>query len=293
MNLQNQHENIEDRSSLGIFLGHIDISKDFLLNNQYRLKSSNEQKEIYQYLIEKNSSSILLLYYLSNISEYLLRQISFHLIEFTFKNKLSKHIIKHILKNIPIESIIQYWHKQSLYKIKDFPWEFFNINSIEQYHSYLFSTYFLSSLTYRQQLDSIFHDTKSSIIEYFPQLQAYLLPLLANKINDYKQAEENRQLIEKILTKNEYNRLMKQKLTMIILHLLLTYSNNEENEFYDKWSPEPILPAYTWPILSNTFDYIKQIMNGKTFSELLIKSAVSNIIFKKENFNLNIQIYLM
>ncbi|CAF4759344.1 unnamed protein product [Rotaria sp. Silwood2] len=55
INSQNQHENIEDRSSLGIFLGHIDISKDFLLNNQYRLKSSNEQKEIYQYLIERNS----------------------------------------------------------------------------------------------------------------------------------------------------------------------------------------------------------------------------------------------
>ncbi|CAF4008382.1 unnamed protein product, partial [Rotaria sp. Silwood1] len=102
----------------------------------------------------------------------------------------------------------------------------------------------------------------------------YILPLLANKIDDYKQAEEHLQLIEKIITKNEYNRLMKQKLTMIILHLLLTYLNNEENEFYDKWLPEPILPAYTWSILRNTFDYIKQIMNTKTFSELLIKSAV-------------------
>ncbi|CAF1568400.1 unnamed protein product, partial [Rotaria sordida] len=138
-----------------------------------RLKSSDEQKKIYQYLIEKNSSSILLFYYLSNISEYLLRQISFHLIEFGLKNKISKYIIKHILQNIPIESIIQYWHKQSLYKIKDFPWEFFNINSIEQYNSYLFSIYFLSSLTDRQQLDSIFHDIKSSLIDYFPQLQAY------------------------------------------------------------------------------------------------------------------------
>ncbi|CAF1289857.1 unnamed protein product [Rotaria sordida] len=271
INSQNQYENINDQSSLGIYFGYIEISKDFLLNNQYRLKSSDEQKKIYQYLIEKNSSSILLFYYLSNISEYLLRQISFHLIEFGLKNKISKHIIKHILQNIPIESIIQYWHKQSLYKIKDFPWEFFNINSIEQYNSYLFSIYFLSSLTDRQQLDSIFHDIKSSLIDYFPQLQAYLLPLLANKINDYKQAEENRQLIEKIITKNEYNRLMKQKLTIIILHLLLTYWNNEENEFYDQWLPEPILPAYTWSILKKTFDYIKQIMNGKTFSELLIK----------------------
>jgi hypothetical protein len=70
---------------------------------------------------------------------------------------------------------------------------------------------------------------------------------------------------------------MKQKLTMIILRLLLTYSNNKENEFYDQWAPQPIIPAYTWAILRNTFEYIKQIMNAKIFIELLIKSAVRKI----------------
>ncbi len=68
---------------------------------------------------------------------------------------------------------------------------------------------------------------------------------------------------------------MKQNLTMIILHILLTYSNDQQNEFYDQWLPEPILPANNWTIIRHTFEYIKQIMNGKTFIEILIKLTVS------------------
>ena len=120
-------------------------------------------------------------------------------------------------------------------------------------------------------MNSIFRDIKSALIEYFPEVQAFVLPLLANQ-----QAEDQQQLIEKFLPKTEYNRLMKQKLTKIILQLLLTYSNkNQLNEFYDQWAPQPILPIYDWITLKNTFDYIKQIMNAKNFVELLIKSAVS------------------
>jgi len=62
---------------------------------------------------------------------------------------------------------------------------------------------------------------------------------------------------------------MKQKLTMIIFNLLLIYSNNEQNEFFDQWSPEPILSAYNWSTLTNTFDCIKQIMNAKIFDKLV------------------------
>ncbi|CAF1500441.1 unnamed protein product, partial [Rotaria magnacalcarata] len=276
INSQNQCEHMDDdddddRSSLGIFLGYKEISNEFVFNNQYCLKSSHEQTKIYQCLIEKNCSSILFFYYLSNISEHLSHQIAFHIIEIGLKNSISKTIVKYLLRNVPIESIIQYWRQQTSYKIKDFPWDVLNTNSIAQYHSFLFSTYFLSSASDRQQLDSLFHDMKSSLIDYFPQLQAYLLPSLVNKMKDNRQAEYNRQLIEKIITKTEYNRLMKQKLTMIIVNLLLTYSNNEENEFYDKWLPEPILPVSNWSTLKDTFDYIKQVVNAKTFSELLIK----------------------
>jgi hypothetical protein len=54
----------------------------------------------------------------------------------------------------------------------------------------------------------------------------------------------------------------------------LTYWNNQENEFHDPWKPEPIQPAYSWAVLLNTFDYLKQMHNTKTFADLLIKSAV-------------------
>ena len=267
MNIEN--ENIDEQTSLGIFLDTIRF------NDQYRLKTSNEQEKIYQYLIEQNSSSILFLCYLSTISEYLSRKVTFHLIEFGLKNRLSEYTIKHILPtNVPIQSIIQYWHRQSSYKLKDFPWNYFHIDSIEQYYSFLFSTYFLASFNDRQQLDSMFHDMKSSLIEYFPSIQAHLLPLLANRNKSNSYIEEIQSLIEKIITKIEYNRLMKHKLTTIIFNLLLTYWNNEENEYYDSWLPEPILPAYNWSILRNTFNYIKQIMNAKTLTELFIKSTV-------------------
>jgi hypothetical protein len=240
---------------------------------KFRLKSSNEQKKILEYFLEKNSSDILLLYYLSNISEYLSCQINFHFIKLGLDKKLSENLLRHILpNNISIQSILQSYHQQSSNQIKDFPWQFFNINSREKYHSFIFSTYFLSSISDRQQLYAVFPDMKSSVMEYFPQLQAILLPILAKKL---KQAEENRQFIEKIITKTEYNRLMKQNLTMIILHILLTYSNDQQNEFYDQWLPEPILPANNWTIIRHTFEYIKQIMNGKTFIEILIKLTVS------------------
>jgi len=240
---------------------------------KFRLKSSNEQKKILEYFLEKNSSDILLLYYLSNISEYLSCQINFHFIKLGLDKKLSENLLRHILpNNISIQSILQSYHQQSSNQTKDFPWQFFNINSREKYHSFIFSTYFLSSISDRQQLYAVFPDMKSSVMEYFPQLQAILLPILAKKL---KQAEENRQFIEKIITKTEYNRLMKQNLTMIILHILLTYSNDQQNEFYDQWLPEPILPANNWTIIRHTFEYIKQIMNGKTFIEILIKLTVS------------------
>jgi len=276
--------------SLNLFYENNQINFDGLLNenerlpfenlsNQVRLKSSEEQKKIFEFFIKKNSLSSFFLYYLSNLSEYLSYQTTFYLIKFGLEKKLSKNLIQHILlPNVSIELIIQYYHQQLSYQIKDFPWQFFkNINSIEQYNSFIFSTYFLSSTSDRQQLYSIFSDIKTSIIEYFPQLQAYLLSLLANKLNDYKQTEENRQLIEKMITKNEYNRLIKQNLTMIIFHILLTYSNDQQNQFYDQWMPEPILPAYNWTIIRNTFDYIKQILNGKTFVDILMKLTVRNI----------------
>ncbi|CAF0715627.1 unnamed protein product [Adineta steineri] len=248
----------------------------FYENN--RLKSSNEQEKIYQNLIEKNS---IMFSYFTTISEYLSCQIAFYLIKFGMNKQLSKNLIKHILpKNVSIQAIIQYYHQHLPYEIKDFPWDFLNINSSkEEFYSFIFSTYFLSTPSDRQELKGIFSDIKSSLIEYFPQVQAYLLPLLTKKTKENNHAEEYRQLIEKILTKTEYNRLMKQKLTMIIFKLLLTYWNNQENEFYDPWSPQLILPAYPWSILRNTFDYIKQIMNAKTFVELLIKTAdVSEIL---------------
>lgn len=291
---QNQYETTDehdDRFSLGIFLGYKKISPSFKISNQTYLKSSEQQNKIYKTLIEKNTLSILMLYHLSNTSECLSRQVAFYLIEFGKKNTISKNIIKYLLRNVPIESIIQYWHQQTSYKIKDFPWNFLNINSIEEYNSFLFSIYFLSTTNNRQQLNSLFPDIKSSVIEYFPQIQTNILPLLANKMKDYKQAEDNRQLVEKIISKTEYNRLMKQKLTMIILHLLLTYSNDQENEYYDKWLPEPILPAYNWSSIKITFDYIKQIMNVKSFSELLIKSTVSKIYLFKLNSRLKTKFF--
>jgi hypothetical protein len=230
------------------------------------LKSSNEQKKILDYfLTKKNSLSILFLSYLLNISEFISYEIIFYLIKISLENKLLRNLIKYIIpKDRSIYLILQYYHQRlSSYEIKDFPWEFFN--SIELYNSFIFSTYFISD---RQQLYSIFSDIKSSIIEYFPQLQAYILLLL---VKNYKQGEEILQVLEKMITKNEYNRLIKQNLTMIIFHILLTYLNDQENEFYDKWSPEPILPAYNWQIIQNTFDYIKQLVHGKTFGDILIK----------------------
>jgi hypothetical protein len=230
-----------------------------------------------EYFISKKSLSILFLNYLSTISEYLSCQISFYLIKLGLEKKFSPN-----LPNVDIPLMIQYYHQQLSDPIKDFPWEFFPNNSIEKYHGFIFSTYFLSSIADRQELYAIFSDMKSAVMEYFPQLQAFLLPILANKLEHYKQAEENRQLIEKMITKTEYNRLMKQNLTMIILHILLTYSNDQQNEFYDQWLPEPILPVYNWVMIRNTFDYVKQIMNGKIFVEILIKLTVRNWSFTNE-----------
>jgi hypothetical protein len=264
-------------SSYFVRLEAIQLCLNLFYENK-NLKSSDEQNKICQNLIENNSLSILLFCYLANTSEYISRQIAFHLIQLGIEKKLSGNIIKHILpKNVPIQAIIQYYHQQLSYEIKDFPWEFFNMNSMEQYNSFIFSTYFLSMGKDRQQVNAMFSDIKSSLIEYFPEIQAYLLPLLANRTKENIRAEEHRQMIEKLITKTEYNRLMKQKLTMIILRLLLTYWNNKENQFYDQWAPQPIIPAYTWSILKNTFEYIKQIMNAKIFIELLIKSAVRKI----------------
>jgi len=273
-------EKILNDSSYFVKLEGYKLCLNLFYQNQFHLKSSEEQKKIFQYFLSKNSLTILFVYYLSNISEYLSYETTFYLIKLGLENKISKNILQHILPNISIQLIIQYYHQQLSYQIKDFPWTFFNhINSIDMYNSFIFSTYFLSSKSDRQQLNSIFPDIKSSIIEYFPQLQANILPLLANK---NKQAEENRQLMEKLITKNEYNRLIKQNLTMIIYHILLTYSNDQQNQFYDKWAPEPILPAYNWEIIKNTFDYLKQIINGKTFIDILIKLTVRNTQGEKQ-----------
>ncbi|CAF0938650.1 unnamed protein product [Adineta ricciae] len=240
-----------------------------------RLKSSKEQEKVYHELIGINSS---LFFYLINQNEYLSCQISFHLIRLGIEKKLAKNLIQHILpKTISIQRILQYYHRELPYEIKDFPWECLDVDpSNEEYRSFIFSTYFISTVKNRRELNAIFPDMKSSLIEYFPHLQGCLLPLLATKKAN---AEENRQLIEKFLTKNEYNRLLKQKMTMIIFQLLLTYENDEQSEFYDPWAPQPILPVYTWPVLKTTFNYVKQLMNMKTFVELLLKfTDISEIL---------------
>jgi len=82
-----------------------------------------------------------------------------------WKIKLSKNIIKRIILHTQIESIIQYWYNKSSYKIKDFPGESFNINSIDEYNSFLFSTYFISSFSNQQQLYWIFNDIKFALVE--------------------------------------------------------------------------------------------------------------------------------
>ncbi|UJR28997.1 hypothetical protein I4U23_010215 [Adineta vaga] len=239
--------------------------KMFYENNQ--LKSSEEQEKIYHELIEINSS---LFPYLIDLSEYLSNQIGFYLIQLGLEKKLSKNIVKYLLpKNISVQRMIQFYHQQLSYEIKDFPWEFFPIDHLnEDYRSFIFATYFLSTIKERRELIGLFPDIKSSLIEYFPQIQAFLLPLLIKK---NKCAEEHRQTIEKFITKSEYNRLIKQKLTIIIFKLFLTYQNDQDNEFYDPWSPQSILPVYSWSIIKTTLDYIKQIMNMKTLLELFMK----------------------
>ena len=271
---KNDDNDEESRASLGIYLGRREISKASPSNHERRLKSSNEQEKIYRQLMEKNSTSILFLRCLADVSEYVSCQVTFRLVELGMEGKVSTSVMHNILPKVRMESILQSWHRHSSYSIAQFPWEYFPRLSRESFDAYVCSTYAFSSPSDRQQLERLFPDLKASVMDYFPQLQAYLLPLTATKTKESRQVDENSQWVEKRLGKTEYNRLMKQRLTMITLHLLLTYWNNQENEFHDPWKPEPIQPAYSWAVLLNTFDYMKQVHNTKTFADLLIKSAV-------------------
>lgn len=264
-------------SSYFIRLETYKYSLNLFYHQNSLLKSSKDQKEILNYFQRKKFLNILFLSYLLNISEYLTYEISFYFIQM---NLDKKQISNNLIPNKSIELIIQYYQQRLTNHIKDFPWKLFHfIQTKDVYNSFIFSTYFLSTTSHRQQLNAIFPDMKSSLVEYFPQLQAFILPILANKLNNYKQMEENRQLIEKMLTKNEYNRLIKQNLTMIIYHILLTFSNNQQNEYYDQWAPDSIQPTFHWDIIINTFDLIRLSTNGKSFIDVLIKLTVSITIY--------------
>ena len=277
---KNDDNEEESRASLGIYLGRREISKASSLINERRLKSSNEQETIYRHLMEKNSTSVLFLCSLSDVSEYVSCQVAFRLVELGMEGKVSATVIQNILPKVRMESILQSWHQHSSYSMAQFPWEYFPRISRESFDAYVFSTYAFSSPSDRQQLERLFPDLKASLVDYFPQVQAYLLPLTATKTKKSRPDDDNYPWMEKILGKAEYNRLMKAKLTMITLHLLLTYWNNEKNEFHDPWKPEPIQPAYSWSVLLNTFDYMKQLHNTKTFADLLIKSAVRTYVVR-------------
>jgi hypothetical protein len=131
------------------------------------------------------------------------------------------------------------------------------VTSIEDYYPFIYSTYFPSSFDARDQLDRLFPERKSALIEYFAEIQARLLPLNAGQTRDRKQLDEHRQVIEKLVNKTEYLRLIKQKMTKIVLCLLLTYWNNDDNDSFDPWKPEAIAPAYSWLILRKTFDHLQ------------------------------------
>ena len=272
MELDECHSICTDPSYLVRLAGY-QLAGNFFYEQSFshRLKSSYEQKQILDYFLEKTPSAMIFFHSLVSISEYLSYSITFYFLQLGLKNKLSIDLLQHILPKIPLGRILQFFHRQTSYRIKDFPWRFFSDDSKEKYQSLIFTDYFLSSASDRQELHSIYSDMKSAVIEYFPQLQANLLILLATK-----QEENYRDLMEKILTKTEYNRLIKLNLTKIISQILFTYANdNPQNQFFDPWSPQSILPANNWSTIQRTFEYIRQSFNGKTLIDMLLKFTVS------------------
>ena len=192
----------EDHASLGVFFDTTGTSDD------RRLKTSNEQEKLYRSLMEKNSTSLHLLCQLAPRSEYLSRQVAFRLIELNMEHKLSTELLQHILPAVPVEALLQSWQRQTAYSINDFPWTSLSVTSIEDYYPFIYSTYFLSSSDARDQLDRMFPERKSALIEYFAEVQARLLPLNASQSRDRKQLDEHRQSIEKLVSKTEHLRLM-------------------------------------------------------------------------------------
>ena len=240
-----------------------------LFYEHVRLKSSNEQKEILDYFLEKTPSALIFFHSLLSISEYLRYSITCYFLRLALDNHLSLALVQHLLpRKISLGPILQFYHRQTSYAIKDFPWHFFDtVDSKEKSQALILTNYLLSSMSDRQELHAIFPEMKSTVIEYFPQLQANLFVILAKK-----QGENYRDLLEKILTKNEYNRLIKSNLTKILFQIFLTYSNdNQTNPFFDPWAPQPILPANNWTTIKHTLEYIRQILTGKTFVEILLK----------------------
>lgn len=267
----NECQSIFTDRSYNVRLAGFNLARHFFYEQSldHRLKCSYEQKQILEYFLEKTLSAMIYFHSLSSISEYLSYSITFYFLR--LEKKLSIDLLQHILPKISLERILQFYHREKAGRIKDFPWQFFPNDSKEKYHALIFTDYFLSSTADRQELHSIYPDMKSTVIEYFPRLQANLLTLLANK-----QGENYRDLIEKILTKTEYNRLMKLNLTEIISKILVTYVNeNSKNQFFDPWAPQPILPANNWSMIQQTFEYIRQTFNGKSFIEILLKFLVS------------------
>ena len=121
-----QSTETEDHASLGFFFGAKETSDD------RRLKTTNEQEKLYRSLMEQNSSSLHLLCQLAPRSEYLSRQVVFRLIELNMEHKLSNELLQGILPSVPIEALLQSWHRQTAYSINEFPWTSFGVTSIER-----------------------------------------------------------------------------------------------------------------------------------------------------------------
>lgn len=266
----NECHSIFNDSSYIVRLAGYELTRN-LFYTDLRLKSSNEQKEILDYFLDKTPSALIFFHSLSSISEYLRYSITFYFLRLTLENKFSDGLFQHLLPNVSMGPILQFYQWQTPFKLQDFPWHLFAMDSKEKSQSMIFANYFLSSPADRQELHASFSELKSAVIEYFPQLQAKLLIILTKK-----QGENYRDLIEKILTKVEYNRLIKLNLTKILSQILLTYCNDDQtNPFFDPWSPQPILPANNWTSIKHTLEYIRQIINGKSFIEILLKLTVS------------------
>lgn len=245
------------------------LAKNFFYENQSQLlKPMNKHKEIFDYFKEKHLLTDQFRYYLSDLSEYLSGQITYDFVKMFFNKQISKNLLRHILNSNSIESVLQHYQKDSKYSIKDFPWDIFEKIIPEKFYCRIFSNYFFAD---RSQLNSMFPDMKSAILKYFPQIQANLFVCSLKNNENQQKINECRQFIEQLMTKTEYNRLIKQNLTKIIYFLLISFVNDQQNEFSDSWAPEPIQPANTWTQIRHTFEYIKQILHAKTFIDILLK----------------------